>query len=91
MQDAVQDPACRPSRALDSEPMFDSRKTIAARLADAADLLLDFATLGEYGLEPEIPGPGCESRSRPPRVATEISARPGRSRTKRDGLDTVPA
>jgi hypothetical protein len=28
------------------------RKTIASRAADALDLLIDFATLGEYGLEP---------------------------------------
>jgi hypothetical protein len=26
--------------------------TLAQRLADAADLIIDFATLGEYGLEP---------------------------------------
>ena len=34
------------------EPMFDSKKTLTGRLTDAADLLIDFATLGEYGLEP---------------------------------------
>jgi hypothetical protein len=32
--------------------MFDSKKNISARLTDAADLLIDFATLGEYGMEP---------------------------------------
>jgi hypothetical protein len=32
--------------------MFDTRKSIATRLNDTADLLIDFATLGEYGLEP---------------------------------------
>ena len=32
--------------------MFDSKTNITARLTDAADLLIDFATLGEYGLEP---------------------------------------
>jgi hypothetical protein len=26
--------------------------TLTQRLADAADLIIDFATLGEYGLEP---------------------------------------
>ena len=31
--------------------MFDSKTTLAARLTDAVDLLIDFATLGEYGLE----------------------------------------
>jgi hypothetical protein len=32
--------------------MFDSTKSKTARLTDAVDLLIDFATLGEYGLEP---------------------------------------
>jgi len=32
--------------------MFDSKTKITDRLTDAADLLIDFATLGEYGLEP---------------------------------------
>ena len=32
--------------------MFDSRKKLSARLADAIDLMIDFSTLGEYGLEP---------------------------------------
>jgi len=32
--------------------MFDSKTKITGRLTDAADLLIDFATLGEYGLEP---------------------------------------
>ncbi len=32
--------------------MFDSKQTLTTRLADAADLIIDFATLGEYGLEP---------------------------------------
>jgi hypothetical protein len=45
--------------------MFDSRKNISARLADAADLLIDFATLGEYGLEPVgRAAPSCEARCR---------------------------
>lgn len=32
--------------------MFERKKRLTERLADAADLLIDFATLGEYGLEP---------------------------------------
>ena len=32
--------------------MFDSKTKRNDRLADAADLVIDFATLGEYGLEP---------------------------------------
>jgi hypothetical protein len=53
--------------------MFDSKTNLAARLSDAVDLLIDFATLGEYGLEPTgRPAPPCESRQRqhPARPAT---------------------
>ena len=60
-------PRCRsavpsaPTRTF--EPMFASRKTLAARMADAMDLAIDFATLGEYGLEPVEERP-CERRAR---------------------------
>jgi len=45
--------------------MFDSTTSFTARLTDAADLLIDFATLGEYGLEPvgRAPEP-CEADRR---------------------------
>ena len=40
--------------------MFERREKIAGRVAGAVDLLVDFATLGEYGLEP-LPADGrCE-------------------------------
>ncbi len=47
--------------------MFDSKQTLTHRIADAADLLIDFATLGEYGLEPvENAGQTCNgARTRP--------------------------
>jgi hypothetical protein len=46
--------------------MFDSKKTLSTRAADAADLMIDFATLGEYGLEPvAAPVASCEARLRP--------------------------
>ncbi len=46
--------------------MFDSKTTITGRLSDAVDLLIDFATLGEYGLEPVgRASPSCQSRRRP--------------------------
>lgn len=47
--------------------MFDSKQTLTARLTDAVDLMIDFATLGEYGLEPvgKTP-PSCETRHRRP-------------------------
>jgi len=47
--------------------MFDCKQTLTARLTDAVDLMIDFATLGEYGLEPvgSTP-PSCETRHRRP-------------------------
>lgn len=45
--------------------MFDSKQTLTVRLVDAADLMIDFATLGEYGLEPvDRPAAACEARRR---------------------------
>jgi hypothetical protein len=45
--------------------MFDSRKDMNGRVADAVDLVIDFATLGEYGLEPVAePTRPCEVRRR---------------------------
>jgi hypothetical protein len=45
--------------------MFDSRKEIGDRVVDAVDLVIDFATLGEYGLEPvDPPHRPCEGRRR---------------------------
>jgi hypothetical protein len=46
--------------------MFETKTTqMAARAADAVDLVIDFATLGEYGLEPVSPAPRpCEARTR---------------------------
>jgi hypothetical protein len=46
--------------------MFETKTAqIATRAADTVDLVIDFATLGEYGLEPVVPPPRpCESRTR---------------------------
>jgi hypothetical protein len=45
--------------------MFDSEISLTGRLTDAVDLLIDFATLGEYGLEPiGRTAPSCETRRR---------------------------
>ncbi|MFL5897214.1 MAG: hypothetical protein ACJ76D_01940 [Solirubrobacterales bacterium] len=53
--------------------MFDPKTKITARLTDAVDLLIDFATLGEYGLEPVgRTAEPCETRRRtapPPRTS----------------------
>ena len=45
--------------------MFATKKNFSSRAADAADLVIDFATLGEYGLEPvPLPARPCEARRR---------------------------
>ncbi len=45
--------------------MFETKTTLTDRMTDAVDLIIDFATLGEYGLEPVGPAPrSCESRTR---------------------------
>lgn len=48
--------------------MFDCKQTLTARLTDAVDLMIDFATLGEYGLEEPVgrTAPSCETRHRRP-------------------------
>jgi hypothetical protein len=52
------------------ELMFDS--TTKRRLIDAADLLIDFATLGEYGLEAVgRTAEACEARLRPRAEGTQ--------------------
>jgi hypothetical protein len=65
--------------------MFDSKTSLTGRLTDAVDLLIDFATLGEYGMEPvERQGTACESRHR------ATSARQGtRPRGARRGRDVA--
>jgi hypothetical protein len=56
--------------------MFDRNKSFATRLNDTADLLIDFATLGEYGLEPVgRTARACEADPRRP--VTRQSRRPG--------------
>jgi len=50
--------------------MFETKTTFTGRLIDAVDLLIDFATLGEYGLEPVgRTSPSCQSRRRPHSVS----------------------
>jgi hypothetical protein len=64
------------------ELMFDSTIKITARLNDAVDLLIDFATLGEYGLEPVgRTAPNCETRRR------TSSSNPARSSLRRREAD----
>ena len=71
------------------ELMFDS--TTKQRLTNAVDLLIDFATLGEYGLEPAgRPRQGCADASpaSTPRQAASRRA-PGRTATRRDATCTL--
>jgi hypothetical protein len=63
--------------------MFVHMKKIPAKTADALDLIIEFATLGEYGLEyPDTP---AEDRTRtvcaPGRSRVRPSARTGRLRS----------
>jgi len=45
--------------------MFETRKTFSGRVVNAVDLTIDFATLGEYGLEPVETRPApCQMRRR---------------------------
>ena len=55
----------RPGVCLNYEPMFDSKQKLTDCLVDAVDLTIDFATLGEYGLERvDAPPRPCETRRR---------------------------
>jgi hypothetical protein len=59
--------------------MFDPTNKITNRLTDAVDLFIDFATLGEYGLEPVgRTRQGCVDL--PPATSTR---RPSAARTTR--------
>jgi hypothetical protein len=63
--------------------MFDSKTKFTGRLTDAVDLLIDFATLGEYGFEPVgRTTPSCETRHRRPAPA-RASRRPRAGATPR--------
>ena len=50
--------------------------TPAARLTDAVDLIIDFATLGEYGLEPVGPAPALARAGRGGRYAAPVPGTP---------------
>jgi hypothetical protein len=44
---------------------FKTQRSLGGQLANAVDLTIDFATLGEYGLEPvDPPAQPCEGRRR---------------------------
>lgn len=58
LQDRLHSAPFRPERCVPCELVFERRNSFAGRMAGAIDLLVDFATLGEYGLEP-LPADGC--------------------------------
>jgi hypothetical protein len=63
--------------------MFDTKTSLTGRLTDAVDLLIDFATLGEYGMEPVgRAAPSCEGRKR------QRAAQVGRPKVKEEPAAT---
>ncbi len=57
-----------------------------ARLSDRIDLVIDLATLGEYGLEPRVPGGGAaECRAAGCESGWEAS-----TRSRRRGCESEP-
>jgi hypothetical protein len=67
------------------ELMFDSTTKLTGRLTDA-DLLIDFATLGEYGLEPVgRTRQGCADPSLPAARLVAGSTTIGRTAARREG------
>jgi hypothetical protein len=77
--------------------MVKGRTSFAQRVAGAVDFVIDFATLGEYGLEPlPADGPACEragdagwealARST---AGSGLPSRRGRCDAPRDGADRV--
>ena len=61
MQLHLQMPRFRPRASIPCPAMTGKLIDIRERMLDAADLVVDFATLGEYGIEPE-PTLECERR-----------------------------
>ena len=61
MQVSLQIESFRPRLSIAWGPMKRAITAVRERLLDGADLAIDFATLGEYGLEPE-PARECEAR-----------------------------
>jgi hypothetical protein len=73
--------------------MFDIKTSLTGRLTDAVDLLIDFATLGEYGLEPVgRTTPSCEAaRTRSPKALRGPGCAETRARGLRGASDPTPA
>ena len=66
--------------------MFVSVKKMSVRAADVADLMIEFATLGEYGLEPveiAVENPDRRSRRRPCEARRREGPTPRHQRVRR--------
>jgi hypothetical protein len=61
LQVSLQRVGFRPGPLIPWPAMTTALTEIKERLLDAADVVIDFATLGEYGLEPQ-PLRACEAR-----------------------------
>jgi hypothetical protein len=65
--------------------MFDSKQTLTRHLSDAVDLMIDFATLGEYGLEEPVgrASLSCETRRRTAPPGAQPRRRAGNTQARR--------
>jgi len=74
-----------PTRSLNYEPMFvqkrEKRSRAAARAADLMDLMIEFATLGEYGLEYPEPVRETSRRISTPDPRLDLAGNTGRRAT----------
>jgi hypothetical protein len=71
VQEILHEPMFRPSPAVASRQMFHGHNDLGQKVLGGVDLVIDLATLGEFGLEP-LDADGCgreraERRSRPSR------------------------
>jgi hypothetical protein len=64
--------------------MFDSKTSLSDRFADSLDLAIDFATLGEYGLEPT----GAHPRAPHPCSGDRRTVRPSAPKRRKRGPRT---
>ena len=53
--------------------MFETKKSLASRIGNALDLVIDFATLGEYGLEPVEQPRRCDEGRRRQRSSAGLA------------------
>ena len=83
-----------PTGGLNYEPMFVQKESkssrVAARAADALDLMIEFATLGEYGLEYPEPVRESSRRNTTPDLPSDrpVTARTASAAGHRHGTGT---